>query len=40
MGLHQRVADRIPGPLMEKFRELRTAWYNRKPELTPNLDTK
>ncbi len=39
-GFHQRVADRIPGPLMEKFRELRTAWYNRRSELTPQVDAK
>jgi hypothetical protein len=40
LGFHQRVADRIPGPLMEKFRELRAAWYNRKTELTPQVDAK
>lgn len=39
LGLHHRVADRIPGPLMEKFRDLRAAWYSRKAELTPQVET-
>jgi hypothetical protein len=30
LGLHQRLVDRVPQPLADKFRELRSAWYNRK----------
>ena len=29
-GLHHKLVDRIPEPLLAKARELRTAWYNRK----------
>ena len=30
LGLHRRFADHLPGPVAEKLRELRTAWYTRK----------
>jgi hypothetical protein len=30
LGLHHRFIDYLPGPLIAKARELRTAWYNRK----------
>jgi hypothetical protein len=30
LGLHHRCIDYLPGPLIAKARELRTAWYNRK----------
>jgi len=30
LGLHHRFVDRIPEPVTAKFRELRSAWYNRK----------
>lgn len=30
LGLHKRVADRVPEPLLVKLRELRNAWHNRK----------
>ncbi len=29
-GLHHRLADRLPAPLLAKLREVRAAWYNRK----------
>jgi hypothetical protein len=35
MGLHRRVSDRLPEPLVEKLRELRSAWYQRKFQLKP-----
>jgi hypothetical protein len=31
LGLHRRFADYVPAPLAAKLRELRAAWYNRKP---------
>lgn len=30
LGLHHRFVDRIPEPVGNKLRELRTRWYNRK----------
>jgi hypothetical protein len=30
LGLHHRMADRLPQPLVTPLRELRSAWYNRK----------
>lgn len=30
LGLHHRLADRLPEPVAAKLRELRNAWYNRK----------
>jgi hypothetical protein len=30
LGLHHRLADRIPESVAEKLRTLRAAWYNRK----------
>jgi hypothetical protein len=30
LGLHKRVADRVPEPVLVKLRELRNAWHNRK----------
>ena len=30
LGLHKRLIDRIPEPVLEKLRGLRNAWYNRK----------
>lgn len=30
LGLHKRLADHVPEPLLAKLRQLRTAWYNRK----------
>jgi hypothetical protein len=30
LGLHHRMADRLPQPLVTTLRELRSAWYNRK----------
>jgi hypothetical protein len=30
MGLHRKLADRVPQPVVAKLRELRNAWYNRK----------
>jgi hypothetical protein len=30
LGLHRRLVDRLPEPLVAKLRELRNAWYNRK----------
>jgi len=30
MGLHHRLADRIPESMAAKLRELRKAWYQRK----------
>lgn len=30
LGLHHRFRDYIPGPLMDRYRKLRLAWYNRK----------
>jgi len=29
-GLHKRITEHIPEPVMVKLRELRTAWYSRK----------
>ena len=29
-GLHRRFRDHLPEPLMDNFRKLRLAWYNRK----------
>ena len=29
-GLHRRFADRLPEPIIAKFRELRAVWYTRK----------
>jgi len=30
LGLHHGMTDRLPPPVMAKFRELRATWYNRK----------
>jgi hypothetical protein len=30
LGLHRKVSDRIPEPVMAKLREFRTSWYARK----------
>jgi hypothetical protein len=30
LGLHHRLVDRFPEPVVAKVRELRNAWYNRK----------
>jgi hypothetical protein len=30
LGLHRRIVDRLPEPLMAKLRELRTAWHSKK----------
>jgi len=30
LGLHHRLADRLPEPLVANLRELRNAWYNRR----------
>jgi hypothetical protein len=29
LGLHKRLAERVPEPVLAKLRELRAAWYNR-----------
>ena len=29
-GLHHKLVDRVPEPVVSKLRELRNAWYNRK----------
>jgi len=29
LGLHRKLIDRVPGPIWNKFRKIRTAWYNR-----------
>ena len=30
LGLHRRLADHVPEPIVAKVRELRRAWYNRR----------
>lgn len=30
LGLHQRLVDHLPGPMVAKLRELRKAWHERK----------
>ncbi len=30
LGLHHKIIDRFPEPIMARVRELRTAWYSRK----------
>jgi len=30
LGLHHKLSDRLPEPLIAKLREFRAAWYNRK----------
>jgi hypothetical protein len=30
LGLHRRLVDRIPEPVVAKLRELRKAWYDRR----------
>jgi hypothetical protein len=35
MGLHHRVAERVPEPVAAKLRELRSAWYQRRFQLKP-----
>jgi len=30
LGLHRRLVDHFPEPIVAKVRELRNAWYNRK----------
>ena len=30
LGLHHKLVDRIPEPVLAKVRELRASWYNRK----------
>jgi hypothetical protein len=30
LGLHKKLADRFPEPMLAKLRELRSAWYKRK----------
>ena len=32
LGLHHRFVDHLPEPVLSKARELRNAWYNRKPQ--------
>ncbi len=36
MGLHHRLADRLPESVAEKLRELRSNWYQRKFQLKPD----
>jgi len=36
MGLHHRLADRLPESVVEKLRELRSNWYQRKFQLKPD----
>jgi hypothetical protein len=31
LGLHKRLADYVPDPILAILREVRSAWYNRKP---------
>jgi hypothetical protein len=35
MGLHHRLTDHLPEPLVAKLRELRSAWYERRFQLKP-----
>ncbi len=35
LGLHHRLVDHLPEPLMAKLRELRNSWYNRKFQSAP-----
>jgi len=35
MGLHHRLVDRLPEPVVAKLRALRSAWYQRKFQLKP-----
>ena len=35
LGLHKKVAERIPEPLILKLRELRSSWYKREPQSAP-----
>lgn len=35
MGLHHKVTDHLPEPLVAKLRRLRSAWYQRKFQLKP-----
>jgi hypothetical protein len=38
LGLHKKLADHFPEPLLVRLRELRTAWYSRKsPSATETL---
>jgi len=30
LGLHHKLADRLPEPVAAKLRDLRKSWYNRK----------
>jgi precorrin-6x reductase len=30
LGLHHGLADHLPRPVLDKVRELRNSWYNRK----------
>ncbi len=32
LGVHRSLADRVPAPVIESFRELRSAWYRHKNE--------
>lgn len=35
LGLHHQLRDRLPGSLLAKLRQLRTAWYERRFQLKP-----
>ncbi len=35
LGLHRKFADHFPEPIVTRLRELRTAWYNRKLQASP-----
>jgi hypothetical protein len=35
LGLHRKLADHFPEPIVDKLRELRTAWNNRKLQASP-----
>ena len=37
LGLHHRVAERIPEPVARRLRELRAHWYKRKYRLVETL---
>jgi hypothetical protein len=41
LGLHHSVFDRVPEPILAKFRELRNAWYRRKvqTEVHPRIES-
>jgi hypothetical protein len=37
LGLHMRLVDRLPEPMMAKLRELRTSWHSRKFHSAPGV---